>query len=253
MRGVVRALAVLRELNANNGASGLELHQATGISRTALYRIMRTLQNAGYLAVDEQSQRLRLTPLVRHLSDGYEEASWITEVAGPLLEQLQRTVIWPTDLFSLYDDMMVMRRTTRRVSPWTFDRVMLGFRMPVLVTACGRACLAHLPEAAAEELLARLQASAGPEYDALRRPDTVRDMLRQVRADGYALRGPEFMKETGSIAVPVFSNGAVICAIAITYIASAISQAEVVRRFAPLLKQTARDIEAGIGAQAQQG
>ncbi|HSV79965.1 MAG TPA: IclR family transcriptional regulator C-terminal domain-containing protein [Ramlibacter sp.] len=225
MRSVLRALAVLRELNAN----------------------------AGYLAVDEQAQRLRLTPLVKHLSDGYEEDAWITEIAGPVLEQLQRTVIWPTDLFSLFDDTMVMRRTTRRSSPWTFDRVMLGFRMPVLVTACGRACMAHLPDEAAESLLMRLLASAGPEQGPLQQPDEVRRILRQVRADGYALRGPEFMKETGSIAVPVFVNGEVVCAIAITYIFSAISQAEVVRRFAPLLKQAARDIEASVsfGQQAR--
>ena len=63
MRGVLRALAVLRALNVDNGASILRLHHATGISRAALYRIVATLNNAGYLAFDEQTQSKVSSPM----------------------------------------------------------------------------------------------------------------------------------------------------------------------------------------------
>lgn len=250
MRGVLRALTVLRELNIHNGASILELHKATGISRSALYRIIGTLQNAGYLAVDTQSQSLRLTSMVRHLSEGYEEEAWVTEIAGPILDQLQQKVIWPTDLFTLFDDTMIMLRTTRRTSPWTFDRVMVGFRMPVLISACGRACLAHLPYDVASSLLQRLQSSAPPEHRQPERRDDIEKLLTKVRTDGYALRASGFMKETGSIAVPVFIAGTVRCAIAITYIFSAISEKDVVAKLFPLLKQAAVDIEETVARKA---
>jgi IclR family mhp operon transcriptional activator len=249
MRGVLRALAVLRELNINNGASILKLHQATGISRTALYRIVRTLHHAGYLAIDEQTQSLRLTPMVKNLSDGYDEESWITEIAGPILDKLQQEVIWPTDLFSFFDDTMIMRRTTRRTSPWTFDRAVIGFRIPILVTACGRAYLAHLPNTIADGVLERLARSALPEDAIAYQPSVVKPLLEKVRTDGYALREVGFMKETGSIAVPVFVDGAVHCTIAITYISSAISTREVIEKFTPLLKRCADDIEEKIKAQ----
>src|SRR4051812_37415297 len=136
MRGVLRALTVLRALNLDNGASILRLHQTTGISRAALYRIVGTLRSAGYLALDDETQSYRLTPLVKQLSEGYDEDAWITDLAGPLLDRLQQDVIWPTDLFTFFDDTMIMRRTTRRTSPWTFDRAYIGLRIPLLVTAC---------------------------------------------------------------------------------------------------------------------
>lgn len=243
MRGILRALAVLRELNINNGASILELHQSTGISRGALYRIIGTLQSAGYLASDPQTGTLRLTSMVKHLSEGYDEDAWVTEIAGPILEALQQQVIWPTDLFSLFDDTMIMLRTTRRISPWTFDRVMVGFRMPVLITACGRACLAYLPDDVTANLVERLCRSTLPEHAQVQSPDEIRTVLDQVRKNGYALRASGFMKETGSIAVPVFIDSRVQCSIAITYIFSAISEDEVVRKLAPLLKEAAAEIE----------
>jgi IclR family transcriptional regulator, mhp operon transcriptional activator len=242
MRSVSRALSVLRELNLKNGASILHLHEVTGISRAALYRIVRTLQHAGYLVVDEEAQCYRLTPLVKHLSAGFDEDDWIPRVAGPVLDRLQKAVIWPTDLFSFFHDSMVMRRTTRRASPWTIDRAIVGFRIPMLITACGRAYLAHLPDAERDGVLDRLQRSDHPDDAMARDPRTVQRLLANVRKDGFALREKGFMAETGSIAVPVLDGRVVRGAIAITYMSSAISTKDVIERFAPLLKDAAADI-----------
>jgi IclR family mhp operon transcriptional activator len=244
MRSVSRALAVLRELNLNNGASILDLHHATGISRPALYRIVRTLEHMGYLTVDENTQSFHLTPLVKNLSEGFDQDSWIPNVAGPVLDRLQKQVIWPTDLFSFFDDSMVMRRTTRRKSPWTIDRAMAGFRIPILITACGRCYLAHQPNTVADGVLDRLRLSNHPDDAVAREPQLVRLLLGKVRHDGYALRETGFMKETGSIAVPVLEGGVARCSIAITYISSAIRTKDVVERFAPLLKEAAAEIAA---------
>jgi IclR family transcriptional regulator, mhp operon transcriptional activator len=250
MRSVTRALSVLRELNINNGASILELHHATGISRPALYRIVRTLLHAGYLTADEHEQTYRLTPLVKHLSEGFDEDDWIPNVAGPVLDHLQRQVIWPTDLFTFFDDSMVMRRTTRRVSPWTIDRAIIGFRIPMLITACGRAYLANMPQAVAHGVIERLSRSDRPDDAMAHDPQMVLRLLRKVRQDGYALREKGFMKETGSIAVPVLYEGMVRCSIAVTYISSALSTKEVVERLAPLLREAAVEIEHDIGAKS---
>lgn len=246
MRSVLRALAVLRQLNVGNGATVKDLHRATGISRTALYRILRTLCSAGYLVADSDVESYRLTPLVLQLSAGFDEDLWIPEVAGPLLDELQKNVIWPTDLFAFFDDTMIMRRTTRRISPWTIDRALVGLRTPVLVTACGRAYLAYQPDKVVDGVLERLARSQHPDDVMAKEPKAVRQMLRKVRQDGYALRERSFMPETGSIAVPVLVNGEARCALAITYIASAKSAKEVIESYLPLLTVTAGRIADGI-------
>lgn len=250
MRGVLRALAVLRALNIDNGASILRLHHATGISRAALYRIVATLHNAGYLALDEQTQSYRLTPLVKQLSEGYDEDAWVTELAGPPLDRLQQDVIWPTDLFTFFDDTMIMRRTTRRTSPWTFDRAYIGLQIPLLVTACGRAYLANLPERVVDEVLERVMRSGKTAPLSTDELNAMRMLLAKIRKDGYALREDSFMKETASIAVPVLVDGVARCSIAITYIPSAISAADAVRKLAPKLQDCAAALAADLSGEA---
>lgn len=250
MRSVTRALTVIRQLNINNGSTIRELHRSTRISRTALYRILRTLCSAGYVTSDSEIETYRLTPAVRELSGGFNEDSWISEVAGPLLDDLQKEVIWPTDLCAFFDDTMIMRRTTRRLSPWTIDRVLVGLRIPVLITACGRAYLANQPQTVADGVLDRLSQSVRPDDALAREPKAARQMLSTVRQQGYALREKGFMPETGSIAVPVLVDGIARCSIAITYISSAKRPKDVVAAYAPLLVSTAAKISAGIQRRA---
>ncbi|MDH7798343.1 MULTISPECIES: IclR family transcriptional regulator C-terminal domain-containing protein [unclassified Beijerinckia] len=251
MRSVLRALTVLRQLNISNGATIRDLHRTTQISRTALYRILRTLCSAGYLVADSDVETYRLTPLVRQLSEGFNEDSWISEIAGPLLDELQKTVIWPTDLFAFFDDTMIMRRTTRRVSPWTIDRALVGLRTPLLVTACGRAYLAHQSEEVVAGVLERLSESRHPDDVLAKEPKAIRQLLRKVQRDGYALRAKSFMPETGSLAVPVLIDGQARCSIAITYIASAKSAQTVVDSYLPLLQATAAKIADGINKSSE--
>ena len=155
-------------------------------------------------------------------------------------------MIWPTDLFAFFDDTMIMRRTTRRLSPWTIDRALVGLRIPMLITACGRAYLAQQPANVVEGVIGRLARSPHPDDAIAREARAVRQMLNKVRDAGYALREKGFMPETGSIAVPVLVNGASRCSIAITYISSAMSSQAVVSDYTPLLKATAVKIAEGI-------
>jgi len=246
MRSVVRALTVLRQLNVENGATIRDLHRSTRISRTALYRILRTLCASGYVTTESEIESYKLTPLVRQLSEGFNEDAWISEVAGPLLDDLQKKVIWSTDLFAFFDDTMIMRRTTRRLSPWTIDRALVGLRIPMLITACGRAYLANQPDNVVSGVMERLSRSDRQDDALAREPKAVRQLLGKVRQAGYALREKGFMQETGSIAVPVLVDGAARCSIAITYISSAMSAKDVVESYAPLLKITAAKISDGI-------
>jgi len=151
--------------------------------------------------------------------------SWITDISGPILDRLQREVIWPTDLFSFHYDRMVMRRTTRRASPWTIDRAMVGFHIPVLVTAVGRAYLAHQRPDVQLGVIDRLAKSKHPDDAPAQDRSAVVRLLRQVAKDGFATRALGFMRETSSIAVPVLVDRVARCSVAVTYINSALSTA----------------------------
>ena len=242
MRGAIRALEVLRALNLRNGATIVELYRMTGISRPALYRVVRTLCASGYLEADRDRDGFHLTPLVRQLSEGFDDDAWITDIAGPVLDHLQQEVIWPTDLFAFHNDSMVMRRTTRRASPWTIDRAMVGLHIPLLITAVGRAYLAFSAPNVRDGILHRLAESQRPDDAIANDRHAVELMLTEVRRQGYATREQGFMRETGSIAVPVLLNGVAQCSVAITYISSALNAQEAARRYGDRLKVAASEI-----------
>ena len=93
MRAVLRTLTVLRALNVRNGATVLELSRATGISRAALYRVLETLREAGYVGLDLSRRHYCLTFLVRGLAEGFAEEDWVTQVSRPALKALQKKIL----------------------------------------------------------------------------------------------------------------------------------------------------------------
>ena len=154
MRGALRTLHVLRALNVRNGATVVELSRDTGISRPALYRVLETLREAGYVALDLSRRHYCLTMLVRGLADGFNDEDWVTEIARPVLRRLQKSILWPVDLGTFMDNAMWIRETTRPASTLTIDRGVVGVRFPVLLSATGRAYLAFCPDDEREQILA---------------------------------------------------------------------------------------------------
>jgi IclR family mhp operon transcriptional activator len=118
---------------------------------------------------------------------------------------------------------------------------MVGLRIPLLITAVGRAYLAFQPSAVQEGVLQRLTESEDSDDAPARERRAIELLLQNVRTQGYATREHGFMRETGSLAVPVLVNGIAVCSIAITYISSAMPTTEAIRRYrVPLQESAAR-------------
>lgn len=245
-RGTLRTLTVLRALNLRNGATVGELAKATGISRPALYRILETLREAGYVAIDLGRQRYCLTMLVRTLAQGFTDEDWVTQVARPVLSALQRKVLWPVDLGTFVNDAMWIRETTRHASPLTIDRGVVGLRFPMLRGATGKAYLAFCPPEERELILHNLERSPTPGDPPLGEPQRIREMLERTRQQGYGRRHGEPPMESGAIAVPILLPDHVAGCITLTFIASALSPEEAATKYLADLIHAARQIAEGV-------
>lgn len=248
VRGSMRTLWVLRALNVHNGATVAELSRATGISRPALYRILETLREAGYVSVDLSRQRYCLTMLVRTLAQGFTDEDWVTQVARPVLAALQRKVLWPVDLGTIMDNAMWIRETTRAASPMTIDRAVVGVQVRMLAGATGRAYLAFCPADERELILRNLRQSALPGDAAAAVPASVEPMLERIRLRGYGERFREPPLETGAIAVPIVLDARVLGCVTLTFIASVLTPAEAARRHLDDMQDAARRIAEGVRA-----
>lgn len=247
-RGALRTLTVLRALNKHNGATITELHAATHISRPALYRILAALGMAGYVARTTEGAKYLLTSLVRTLSDGYRDDHWICEVATPVMHELQKTILWPTDLATLHNYEMHLRDTTRRRSPFVIDQGAVGARLSMLQTASGLAYLAHCGDDERKTILNVLRRPGNPDYAFACQPSRVSRLLQEVRAKGYGWRYKHKYRtqgsaRTGSIAVPIYFDRRVVATVGMTFIARALTVNDAAIRHLNNLKTAAREIE----------
>lgn len=147
----------------------------------------------------------RLTIKVRQLSEGFRDEHWISALATPLLGELLREVLWPTDITTTDVDAMVVRETTHRFSRLSFHRAMVGRRLPLLLTASGLTWLAFAPEHERRPIIDMLAARPEAEYQLAREPEKLASILERTRQNGYGenFRGWQQEEKIASIAVPV--------------------------------------------------
>jgi IclR family transcriptional regulator, mhp operon transcriptional activator len=248
MRGVTRTLAVVRTLNENNRARVSELARLTRIPRPSLYRILDALCSLGYLRRTDE-ERYELTLLVRTLSDGFSDEPWVRVIAEPIMEELQREIVWPTDMATFYGNAMYLRATTRRHSPLTIDAATVGLRLPMLQSATGRAYLAFCSDAEREAILVNLRRSKAPEDRRARDANHVREIVAITRKKGYGERHRQIFDKTGAIAVPIRRGPQVLACLNISFIASALSPGEAALRYLGQLQDAAMLIEQRLAAQ----
>ena len=246
MRASLRTIAVLRALNVRNGSTVNDLSKLTGISRPALYRILETLREAGYVSVNLSRQQYCLTMLVRTLAQGFTDEDWVVQVARPALSALQRHVLWPVDLGTFMNNAMWIRETTRQASPMTIDRGVVGIRFSMLGGATGKAYLAFCPTDERELILANLARAPFPEDPRIEDSRSVEALLDRTRALGYGQRYREFPTETGAIAIPIVSNERVLGCINLTFIASVLTPEEAAAKHLGAMSDAAARIAEGV-------
>ena len=188
-----RGLAVLRSLEEDTGKSLAELHQATGIPKASLLRILGTLEKSQFAwqAIGDGRYRRSISLATRRRLD--ERNTRIAEIAAPYLEQLQRKVIWPSDILVFRDGNLQLVETSRRQSNLGLQVYRIGFRVDMFLSAPGPAYLAYCSEAEREAIIAR--ARENPPIIARSRAvlaNELADVLAATRRLGYASRDPQF-------------------------------------------------------------
>src|SRR5215475_8959232 len=246
IRALVRGLDALTMLNMRNGATVSEIAQQIRLPRTTTYRILETLTHAGYVYRDPTDDRYRLTIRVHCLADGFDDDAWVTQIARPCIDELGKEVMWPVAFASLSGTEMLVRETTDHRSPLAIERFSAGVRLPLLVTAAGRAHLAFCPPEQRESLLEILRRSA-QDVDQLahNRPELDK-LLEDTRAKGYSSAvHTKRVSDEISIAVPVMAAGQVLAAVVVRFAETAVPVKIAVERFVPKLREAAHRIRQG--------
>jgi IclR family mhp operon transcriptional activator len=237
---------LLKALNRTPGgiASTTELARACAMDRTTTKRLLETLRGQGFVRQGERDGQYYLTFEVRRLSEGFEDEAWVAQVASPMMQASVRELVWPCDLATAEAGFMVVRESTHRWSPLSQHRAMIGEKMPLLVTAVGRAYLSACDDVEREGLLELLRRRDDRWGELARDKRYVRRVIAETKRRGYAYNDGEWLREAAfaAIAVPVHCGQRLLAAMNMVFPKSAVSATDLRNRFAPTLTRLSDSI-----------
>jgi IclR family pca regulon transcriptional regulator len=233
-------LAVIEAFDAAHSRLTLtECAERTGLSRASARRYLLTLTQLRYANYDGKHFWLDLRVL--RLGYGLLAGASLPRLAQPVLD----IVAWQSQemaSLAVLDDgaaVFVARAQSRRLFAPT---VGVGTRLPAWCSAAGRVLLSTLTD---EELSLRLGHAdlVAHTHNTVANPRDVFELIRAVRAQGYAINNEEIERGICAIAVPVVArNGRVEAAMTINTLSANVAADKMAERFLPVLLSGAQTL-----------
>jgi IclR family pca regulon transcriptional regulator len=242
IEALARGLDVIRAFQPGRPVMSLTaVATAAGLARPTARRVLLTLAELGYVRIVDGG--FELTPRVLDLGMSYVLSRGLWEIARPHMESLVARTKESSSVAQLdgSDIVYVARVAVPKIIALA---VTIGTRFPAMQTSLGKVLLAALPPGEAERALAEPSRSGivarwqpGPEERAA--------VLREVRAQGWALTDEELAPGIRSVAAPLRDgDGRTIAALNVTVHAAETSVEVLTGDYLPLLLQAAGAISA---------
>ncbi|MFS0854608.1 IclR family transcriptional regulator [Microbacterium sp. 179-I 3D4 NHS] len=188
-----------------------------GLPRSTVYHLLRTLAAHGFVVHLAEERRWGLGTSAFELAGGYARQQPLARLGRPLVAALSDRLGESAHLavMSGGDVLYIVEERAPRRPALVTD---VGVRLPAHLTASGRAMLAALPREQVRALYP--DASAFPDRTGRgpQTPSALRELLRQVRARGYATEDSEIADGLRSVGAPVRDHtGWPVAAVAVTW------------------------------------
>lgn len=243
---VLRALQILEALNRRAPATLGELSEATGLPKPTVSRLLQTLEEGGYVAHLPRRRGYTLRERTLRLSSGFRYSDAVVEAARPFLSALTAERRWPVAIATLDRDAMRVRFGTGHESPFTIDENYVNRRVPMLLSALGRAYIAYCSEDEREKILDLLRLSSRETDRMARDPRAVARLIQSIRSAGFA-SAVEFPNAPAhGMAVPVLLDGTAIAAITLRYLGRKLPDHDAAQRYLAPLRRAAAAIAVAV-------
>lgn len=229
--------------------SNSELAAETGLPRSTVSRLTRTLVDYGYLRHDAARRRYRVGPSVLALGYAALANLRVRDLARPHLQALADATQALVSLSTRDRLAMMYIENCRPASSMTL-RLHVGSHLPLATTSIGRAFLAGLPAAEQAYLCQQLAGREPQAGEASASADTATQQaalqreLERYRNQGYCLSLGEWKRDVNAVAVPLTSTAATdLLVLSISGPAFAVTPQQIDNELAPRLLALARHIE----------
>ncbi len=198
---VRRALDILECFTMDEPEQTLkQLCEKTGLYKSRVHRLCRTLLDCGYLVRTSYSS-YRLGPKLLVLGKVYERTNTLVSVSRPIMAQLALSTGESAALFGLEGERSIC--LAREYGPSRlFFAINEGDYMQLHATAIGRVLLAYAPEPFLRKVLGRELETFTPSTIVDRR--RIEEEILTIPERGYSVNREEREPGVAAVAAPVF-------------------------------------------------
>ena len=213
-----------------------EVAECTEMTKAAARRYLLTLNALGYINIE--GRYFSITPKILTFSAMYLNSDALADVATPYLRDLTSVVHESSSVSQLQGDdiIYIARVPTQRIMSINLQ---VGARLPAWITSMGRVQMAYLDNDIQNEMIKRVNFDAKTNKT-IKTSLALKEELKKVKEQGYALVDQEIETGVISIAVPIFNrNYKVIAGLNIAGSPSTYNKKKLVEDILPILKNTA--------------
>lgn len=210
-----KGFAIIEHLSKYGELGIQRLSEELGMNKSTVFRFLSTLCSLGYVQQNPVSKQYSLTFKFFQIGRGININLTLASQVRPFMEMLLKETGESVHLAVLqglkvlYIDQVESRNSLR-------VNVEIGKTFPAYSVGVGKAILAYMPET---EVISLFQGEVFIKFTekTINSLDALLENLKEVRKRGYALDDEECMAELACIAVPLFSSGAPVAAMSVTF------------------------------------
>jgi DNA-binding IclR family transcriptional regulator len=230
-------MAVLERL-AEGGMRPKDLSEALGLKWATLYRTLAYLHDNGYLERDEVSGVYYIGARLYYIGSSYVNRLPMLQGGAPYLKAAADELGATAQLCQRSGRRSMVLLVAEPAGGEYIPKTTIGYHFPLHCGAKGQVLLAYSSPEQIEEYLAQPLQQLTPHT--ITDPKVLRERLKEVRANGYAMTERDVQLSTGAAACPVVDNGGNVVA----SLSLIVSYAEFARKQARLVDAASRTAQA---------
>jgi IclR family KDG regulon transcriptional repressor len=199
---IARAMQLLCSFSAEESEFGIsELSRKLGLSKTAVFRMVHTLEQYEFLEKNRLSGKYCIGRQAFRTGNLFGNLQAVERKLEPFMRELVESTKFSCYLSTLRGHEMVILANMSGSGPLRHS-IPIGEMLPAHSSATGKAALATLEDVELERLLKKISLSRRT-ANTLTSIDRLRQNIQQVRKAGYSINWEENTPGVASVAAPI--------------------------------------------------